>query len=326
LPKYVLLDSQTLFGADYGIEANILKDHGIDSVIAGCKTNEEIVKVAADADAVGLVYVKMDGPLMDQLKKCKVIVRYGIGYDSIVVPDASERGIAVCNLPDYCIPDVATHAFGMILDCCRKITLMDRNLRAGSWNGNYGYRVNRLSCLKMGLIGFGNIARKLVEYMKPYNMETFAFDPYLSTDVFSNLGVKQVSLEEVLAKSDIISIHTPLTKETTHLINKASISKMKDGVIIINTARGPIISLDDLADAAKNGKVKAAALDAIEGEPTVPKEHAIFACENVILNPHCAYNSVEAEIEQHEKVAKSVIDVLGGSLPYNCVNKKLLQK
>ena len=326
MPKYVLLDSHNLYGADFGIEVNILKAHGIESVIAACKTNDDVIKAAADADAIGLASVKIDGALLDRLKKCKVLVRYGIGYDSVVVPDATERGIAVCNLPDYCHPDVATHALGLILDCCRKITLMDRNLRNGIYNSNYGYRIHRLSCLKLGLIGFGNIARKLVEYIKPYKMETFACDPYLSAEVFSKNDVKQASFDEVLAKSDIISIHTPLTSETKHLIDKQAIAKMKDGVIIVNTARGAIVSLNDITDALQSGKVKAAGLDVIEGEPNIPQDHAIFSCENAILNPHCAYNSVESEIEQHEKAAKSVIDVLvGGILPYNCINKKDLE-
>jgi len=324
--KYVVLDSHTMMGADYGIETKILNAHGIDVVIEECKTDDEVIKAAADADAIGVIYVKINGALMDNLKKCKVLVRYGIGYDSIVVPDATARSIAVCNLPDYCQPDVATHAFAMILDCCRKITMMDRKLREGVYDSNYGYRIHRLSCLKIGFLGFGAIARKLVEYMKPYNMEMLAFDPYIAPEVFSGLGCRQVALDELLANSDIISLHSPLTKETKHIIDRAGIAKMKDGVIIVNTARGAIICLDDLVGGLESGKIGAVALDTIEGEPNIPLTHPIYSYENVILTPHCAFNSVEAEREQHEKVAKAVIEVLNGNLPNNCINKKELQK
>ena len=325
MSKYVVLDGHTASGADFGIEANILKAHGIDSVIAECRSNEDIAKAASDADAVGIIYSKINGAVMDLLKKCRVLVRYGIGYDNIAVQDATRRGIAVCNIPDYCQADVATHAFGLILDCCRKITLLDRRLHSGIWNDNYGYRINRLSGLTLGIIGFGNIGRKLVEYTKPYNMETYVYDPYLEEEVFLKFGVKQAGFDELLAKSDIISVHCPLTGETNHLINRESIAKMKDGVIFINTARGGIVSLDDITAALKSGKVKAAGIDVLESEPDVQMDHAIFSCENAILTPHCAYNSVEAVIEQHEKIAKTVIDVLGGNVPYNCINKNDLQ-
>jgi len=326
MPKYVLLDSHNSFEKIFEIETDILKAHGIDSVVAECRTNEEIAKAAADADAVGVIFQKTDGPIMDLLKKCKLLLRYGIGYDCINVPDATRHGIAVCNLPDYCIPEVATHALGLILDCCRKITLLDRRLHNGIWNGDYGYRIHRLSNMKLGIIGLGNIGRKLAEFVKPFGMEIYACDPYLDDDVFLKSGVRRADLNEVFANSDIISVHCPLTEETRRLINKESIAKMKDGVIIVNTARGPIVSLNDITDALNSGKIKAAGLDVLDVEPDVPMGHAIFNCENAVLTPHCAYNSAEAVIDQHKKVAKTVIDVLEGNLPYNCVNKKDLRR
>ena len=326
MPKYVVLDGQNCFEKIFDIEGDILKARGIDTVIAECKTVEDIVKAASDADAVGVIAQKISGSLMDTLARCKILVRYGIGYDCISVPEATQRGIAVCNLPDYCIPEVAAHALGMILDCCRKITLFDRRLRDGIWNGDYGYRIHRLSGLKLGIIGLGNIGRTLAEFTKPLGMETYACDPYLDDGIFRKYGVIKASLDEVCAKSDIISIHCPLTNETRHLINRESIAKMKDGVIIVNTARGPIVSLDDITEALQSGKVRAAGIDVFEGEPDVQMNHAIFRCENAILTPHCAYNSSEAVIDQHKKVAKSVIEVLAGNIPYNCVNRKELEK
>ena len=324
--KYAVLDSHNSDIRDFGIQNKILKAHGIESVIAECETNKEIADIAADADAVGVIARKTDGSVMDLLKKCRLLVRYGIGYDCISVPDATARSIAVCNIPDYCVQEVAVHAFGMILNCCRKISLLDRRLHNRIWNGNYGYPINRLSGLRLGIIGLGNIGRQLADYIKPLGMEIHAYDPYISDDIFEKSGVKQASFDEVLAECDIISIHCPLNEETRHLINRESIAKMKDGVILINTARGSIISLDDITEALKSGKIKAAGLDVFEGEPDVPMGHPIFSCENAVLTPHYAYNSEESAIELHEKVAKAVIDVLGGELPYNCVNRRELRR
>jgi D-3-phosphoglycerate dehydrogenase len=324
--KYVLLDAQALFDADTGIEEKLLGEQKIECIKAECKTTEDVIRAAADADAVGLVYVQMNDKVMDHLKNCEVMVRYGIGYDSIDVPAATRHGIAVCNLPDYCQPEVATHTFALVLDCCRKVSLLDRSIRKKIWNGNLGYRMHRLSTLTLGLVGFGSIARLFVQYIKPMVKEIIAYDPYLQADAMTKQGCRKVSLDDLWANADIVSVHTPLTEETRHLVNKDSFAKMKKGVIIVNTARGPIVNLEDLAAALKSEKVIAAGLDTIEGEPNVDLAHPIFSCDNVVFTPHNAYNSIEAEKEQHEKVAKSVIEVLNGRIPYNCVNKKDLQK
>ncbi len=324
--KYVCLDSHTLAGADYTIETKILEEAGFEVVIAECKTDEEIVAVAKDADAVGLVYSKITPELMDQMPKCKVLVRYGIGYDSIDVPAATERGIVVCNLPDYCLKDVATHALALILDICRKTTLLDRTVRKGVWSGNAGWKINRIDDLTIGLAGFGNIARQLAKYLSGFSCKIIAYDPFLPAERFAELGVQQVTLDELLAQSDVISIHTPLTPDTHHLINRDTIAKMKDGVILVNTSRGPVVCQDDLVAALKSGKVKAAGMDVNEKEPLTDLSDEIYTCENIIINPHSAYNSVEAEIEQKQKVAQSVIDVLQKKIiPYNAVNKRDLK-
>ncbi|MBQ3663811.1 MAG: C-terminal binding protein [Clostridia bacterium] len=324
--KYVCLDSHTLPGADYGIEKRILEENGFECVIAECRTDDEIVSAAADADAIGLIYSKISAELMDRLPQCKVLIRYGIGFDSIDIPAATERGIVVCNLPDYCLKDVSTHALALILDICRKTTYLDKSVRRGEWSGNAGWRINRIDNLTIGLAGFGNIARQLAKYLGGFDCKVIAYDPYLPEEVFRNFGVTPVSFDELCAQADVISVHTPLTTDTRHLINKDSIAKMKDGVIIVNTSRGPVISQDDIVEALKSGKVKAAGLDVNEREPLTDLDDEIYKLDNLIINPHSAYNSVEAEIEQHEKVAQSAIDVLINKIiPYNAVNKKTVK-
>lgn len=326
MSKFVILDSQELAGSDFNIEKEILEAQGIECIIAECKTNDEVLELAKDADGIGLVYVDMSRELIGKLENCKVIVRYGIGYDTIDVEAANERGIIVCNLPDYCQPDVATHTMALLLDLCRKVTLLDRSCRRGNWTANDGYVINRVSSLTLGLIGFGSIARLFVQYMSGFNTNVIAYDPYLPDKFFQELNVKRVTLDELYAEADVISIHTPLTSETKHLINKDTISKMKDGVLIVNTARGPIINIYDLMEALKSGKVKAAGLDVVEIEPITDANAEIYKLDNIIINPHSAYNSAEASVEQHQKVAYSAIDVLVKKImPYNAVNKNQLK-
>lgn len=327
MSKFVILDSQELAGTDFNIERNILEAQGIECIIAECKTVEEVIEIAKDADGIGLVYVDMNKDLINKLENCKIIVRYGIGYDNIDVPAATERGIIVCNLPDYCQPDVATHTMALLLNLCRKVSLLDRSCRRGNWSSNDGYPINRIGAITLGLIGFGSIARLFVKYMSGFNMNIIAYDPFLPQSFFDELNVKHVTLDELFAQSDAISIHTPLTSDTKHLINKDTIAKMKDGVLIINTARGPIINIYDLMDALNSGKVKAAGLDVNELEPILDPNSEIYKFDNLIINPHSAYNSVEASIEQHQKVAFSAVDALVKKImPYNAVNKKQLVK
>ncbi|WP_326910850.1 C-terminal binding protein [Sedimentibacter sp. MB31-C6] len=325
MSKFVILDSHELAGSNFNIEKEILEQNGVECIIAECKSVEEVLKIAKDADGIGLVYFDINKELIDKLDNCKVIVRYGVGYDSVDVKAATEKGIVVCNLPDYCQPDVATHTMALLLDLCRKVTIFDRYVRKGNWNSNYGYPINRLSSMTLGLVGFGRISRLFAKYMSGFEMNIIAYDPSAPDSLFEELNVKRVSLDELYAQADAISIHTPLTPNTKHLINKESLSKMKDGVLIVNTARGAIIKISDLLEALESGKVKAAGLDVVETEPITDANNEIYKYENLIVNPHTAYNSEEASYEQHEKVALSAVNVIvKKEIPYNAVNKKEL--
>ena len=327
MKKFVILDSHELEGADFNVDKKILEDAGIECVIAKCKNTEEIIEVAGDADGIGLVYSKIDENVLKELPKCKVIVRYGVGYDSVDLAAAGKRNVLVCNIPDYCQPEVATHALAMILDMNRKVTYFDRKCRQGEWNSNLGYEMNRLSNLTIGLVGFGNISRTLAKYLKGFEPRIIAYDPYAQEEKFQEAGVEKVTIDELFKEADVISIHTPLTEDTKHLINSESLAKMKDGVYIVNTSRGPVVNTKDLMEALKSGKVKAAALDVLEEEPIFDKNFELYSFDQVIVNPHSAYNSAEAEYEQHKKVAETAIKVLlHDEVPYNTANKRFLSK
>jgi D-3-phosphoglycerate dehydrogenase len=303
---------------------DIFKNNGIEFIIENCKTEQEVIDQCADADALLVVYFPITKRIISHLDHCKVIMRYGIGYENVDVEAATEKGIAVCNLPDYCIPEVATHAMALILDAVRKTRRLHNELHKGIWSKDLGADVHRLSELTLGLLGFGNIARTLAQYAKPFGISLIAYDPYIPENVFAQLGVKKVELDELFATSDIISIHVPLTPQTRHLINKANIAKMKDQVIIINTSRGPIICEADLVDALQAGKIKAAGLDVFEAEPIKDKNHPLLQFDNVTVTPHVSYGSVESREDMLQKASKTIVTVLSGEIPYNAVNKKTL--
>jgi D-3-phosphoglycerate dehydrogenase len=325
MKKFVMLDAHTLPEADYHQEKEILAGN-VQCVIANCKTLDDIKKEAADADYIGVVYQKITDEVLDLMPNLKLIVRYGIGYDVVDVEACSKRNILVCNIPTYCIEDVATHAAALLLDVVRKVTMYDHEIKNGNWDVAFGYDNHRLSVQTLGLIGFGHIAQKFSTYVKPFGTKIIAFDPYLDDSVFANFGVEKVSLEELFASSDIISLHCACTEQTRHIINSNNIDKLKDGVLLVNSSRGALVENQALYEALKSGKIAAAGLDVNEDEPIKDKNHPLLSLKNLVITPHSAYNSVEASDEQHKDAAKTVINVARGEIPFNCVNKKYLTK
>lgn len=326
MATFVILDKHAVPDADYTVEQKVLEDAGVDVVMGECRTAEEIIELAHDADGIGLIYAKLDADVLAQLPQCKVIVRYGVGYDSIDVDAATRQGIAVCNIPDYCLIDVATHTLAMMLDLNRKVTLFDRQVRAGQWNENDGYEVHRLGTQCIGFVGFGAIAQQAARLAGAWGGRLIASDPYASDDVFAAAGVERVSQDELFAQADVISLHVPLNEGTHHLVDAESIARMKEGVMIVNTSRGAVVALDDLIDALRSGRVRAAALDVVEGEPIRDPHHRMWECDTLVVNPHSAYYSAESGHEQHESVGLSAKAVLvDGVIPDNCVNRAALR-
>lgn len=321
MEKFVMLDSHTLPDADFHQEKEILSAAGIECVLATCKNVDEVVEAAKDAEYIGDNYFRITDEVLSRLPKLKAVIRYGIGYDVVDVDACSRRKVALCNLPTYCVEDVATHAIALILDLLRKTTIFDRQVKKGNWAVGYGYATHRMSAKTLGLVGFGNIAKKLCHYAQAFDMQVLAYDPFIPAEKIESLGAKKVELDELLAAADIVSLHVPSTKDTIHMINAANIAKMKDGVIIVNTSRGNLIDNEALSEALASGKVLAAGLDVIEGEPIKDPAHPLVKHENTVVTPHSAYNSVEASDEQHTQVANTVVCFSKGEIPFNTVNK-----
>jgi len=272
---------------------------------------EDILAVAREADAILVTYAKLPGELLRQLKRCKAIGRFGLGVDNIDLPAAKELGIAVNYVPDYCLREVSDHAMALLLALARKITLSNKLVQSGRWELPPIVPLRRLEGQVLGLVGFGNIPRAMAAKAKAFGLKVRTYDPYVAKDVLATAGVESVSFDDLLARSDFISIHAPLMPATRGLINAAAFAKMKKGALIINTARGPLIDEAALIAALDSGHIGGAALDVVTTEP-LAKDSPLIGRDNVILTPHTAFYSIEALEELQTKCASDVARVLSG--------------
>lgn len=321
--KVVTLDANKIKGFGFEMEAEMFAKAGHEFVEASCQSPEDVIAAAKDADIVMTVLSKLPAEVIQTMQNCKGIICYGIGYDQVDLAAAGAKGIRVCNVPDYCGEEVAVHTVALLLGVVRKLCFYDDRIRAGVWNSGEGYSVKRLSQTSVGLVGFGGIARNVAKYLSGFGMDIMIQDPFVDASTLPSY-VRRVELDELYAKSDIISLHAPNTESTFHMINKDTIAKMKDGVIIVNTARGFLVKEDDAIAALKSGKIKAAGLDVWESEPIRDANHPLCSMENVILTPHAGYVSIEATGDLHRKAAENSLRILAGEQPLHVVNGKFL--
>jgi D-3-phosphoglycerate dehydrogenase len=273
-------------------------------------TVDGLLRNAADADAVLNTYLPIDATTIARLPKCRIIARYGIGVDNVDVASAASAGITVTNVPDYSIQEVAAHALALILALIRKLPGADAKVRAGGW-GLDGLRpIPRVSGLTFGLIGYGRIARQLARSIEALGGSLLVHDPYLTA---SAELPELISLGVLLERSDVISLHAPLTLETRGLIDRAAIGLMRPGAILVNTSRGPLVVLHDVVDALKDGHLGGAGLDVFDPEPPDPTR--LEGVPNLIVTPHIAYYSEESIVESQRKATTQVIKVLTGLPP-----------
>jgi len=271
----------------------------------------DILAVARDADAVLVTYARLPGDLLRQLKSCKAIGRFGLGVDNIDLAAAKELGIAVNYVPDYCLREVSDHAMALLLALARKVVFSNALVQSGRWEVPPIVPLRRLEGQVLGLIGFGHIPRALAPKAKAFGLNVVAHDPYVTPAVLAAAGVHGVSFDDLLARSDFISVHAPLLPATRGLINAAAFAKMKDGAFLINTARGPLVDETALIAALDAKKLGGAALDVMTAEPPAA-DSPLFHRDNVILTPHTAFYSVEALEELQIKCASDVARVLSG--------------
>lgn len=303
------------------IEKEILSEIDPEFILAQCNTEDEVIEVAKDADGIINQYAPMNRRVIESLKRCKVIARYGVGVDNIDVEAATEHKIIVANVPDYCIDEVSTHALALILACARGITLLDRKRREKKWDFTLAKPLFRTQGKTLGLFGLGRIARMVAQKASGFNFRIIAYDPYVSK---VDGGIKLVEFSQLLSDSDFVSIHVPLTAETRHSFGENELKKMKKTAYLINTSRGPIVDEKALYQALKNRWIAGAALDVMEKEPP-DWNSSLLQLDNLIITPHISFYSEESYVELKTKVAQAVLSVLKGELPRAIVNPKVVK-
>jgi D-3-phosphoglycerate dehydrogenase len=288
-------------------------------VSGGITDEDQLMPYVKDADAVIVQFAQISKKVIDQLEKCRIIARYAIGVDTIDVAAAKEKGIVVANVPDYCIEEVSDTAIAHMLNCARKLTLANNLLHNNEWAYSKIKPIRRFSDLTIGLIAFGNIARRTAEKLRAFNPTLLAYDPYFKGHK-DYAWVKFASLDEVLAQADLVSIHAPLTRETHHLIDAQKFGWMKEGVVIINSARGALVDEKALLAALESHKVSMAGLDVLDCQDAEYARSALLRYpDRVFITPHFGWYSEEAVVDLQTKTARNVYEMLMNGKPLYAV-------
>lgn len=288
------------------------------------RDEDAIIQQAHDADAIIVSSSPMTRKVMSSIPKLKVVVRTGVGYDVIDVPAATDLGVIAVNIPDLWVREVANHALSLLLAWNRKIIDLDREVRSGVWQPRVPGVVGHLHGETIGIVGLGNIGTAFAKRVKALELQVIAYDPYVSEEHFAALGVERVSLEELAARSDYVSIHCFLNNETRGLINETFLRGMKPTACLINTSRGPVVDEQALICALQEGWLAGAALDVREQEPPL-QDSPLSRMDNVILTPHAAYFSTQAVGQVPRRCGEEVARVLSGQRPLHVINPKVYE-
>lgn len=318
--KVVIADSPNL---DHDVEDAVFAASGLalDPVWLGVRDAARVLEDATDADALVMSWLPVTRSVIDQLTRCRVIVRFGIGVDMIDLDAATDRGILVCNTATYCLDEVSNHAMGLLLMLNRGLLQDVDSVRSGGWSRAKGAPPRRLAGQRLGLVGLGNIGRLVAGKARGFGLEVMAYDPYVRRG--SEEGIKLVELDELLAGADFVSVHCPLNASTRHLLGRRELAQLKPTAFVINTARGPIVDEAALYEALKEQRLAGAGLDVFETEP-LPADSPLRQLDNVILTPHSASESVESGIECRRMAIEHVVTVLRGGVPNDVVNRGVL--
>lgn len=310
-----ILVSDTL--SEAGLE-RLTRVSGFDVEVNTALTPEELRRVIKDFDALVIRSgTKVTAEVLENAGKLKVVGRAGIGLDNVDVEAASKRGIVVMNTPEGNVVTTAEHAIAMMLALTRNIPQASGSLKAGKWEKKR-FQGKEVYNKVLGIIGVGRIGRIVADRAMGLKMKVIGYDPYINSEVIDNLGLEGVSFDDLLARSDYITVHTPMTSETRSLLNAEAFRKMKPGVFIINCARGGIVNEADLHNAIKEGIVAGAALDVFSVEP--PKGNPLLELDQVIATPHLGASTEEAQENVAVAVADQVADFLTRGTIRNAVN------
>lgn len=337
--KYTIVLTSDRYGNEtHGLELEkkmvaAVEDLDLTLISRTCVSEDTLIESAADADAL-LVSTReaITRRVLENCPTVKVVARYGVGLDNVDLEAATDCGIVVTHFPGYCTAEVADHALSMILALNRRIVEQDRSLREGAWvkHGPATRTILRgpvqpLREQTVGVIGFGRIGKSVVARLRPFGVSIVVADPYADPEAIRAAGAEPVTLDDLMAQADIITIHCPLTPETRGMINAEKIALMKPTAVIVNTARGPIIDLKALAAALEAGQIAGAALDVVDPEP-LPADAPFYQMPNVILTPHSAYYSERSAEVVRRETLNDALRVLRGQRPRTVANPGVLEK
>lgn len=312
---FTALQTEALDPAACEIERAIIESAGGRVIVRRAANQEERALVLKDAQCVLVASAPITGGLLDQLPNLQLIVRCGVGLDTLDIPAATARGIVVAHYPDYCQPEVANHAIMLLLAVARKLLQHDRSIRSGRYRSVPLAVSAPIFGETVGIVGLGNIGRHFARCAKALGMEVIAYDPYLSDEVFAAHGAERsASLEALLRRADHVSIHTPLTPETRHMFSGAQFALMKPTSILVNTARGPVVDQAALVNALRSKTIAGAGIDVFEVEP-LAADSPLLAFDNVALTPHSAFYSERSHTRIKHLIGNTVVAFMQGRWP-----------
>ncbi|MDP6064392.1 MAG: C-terminal binding protein [SAR202 cluster bacterium] len=305
-------------------EKAVLAAGGAMIIVAPNGDEDTLVELAKDVDGILTCFAKVTERVVRAAEKCVVIGRYGVGVDNIDVDTATELGIAVTYVPDYCIPEVSDHVMAMLLSWNRRIVFFDRATKTKGWGTEgLGMRIMRLEGKKLGIVGFGRIGRAVADRARAFGLQLLVADPFVTAEAAQEVGAVKMELPELLGESEFVTLHSPLMPQTQGMMGKDEFARMRPDSFLINAARGGLIDEDALYDALTSGQIAGAGLDVlVDVDP--PLDHRISQLENVIITPHTAFFSQEAVLELEERAAGEVVSIFQGKMPDNLVNPAVL--
>ena len=315
--RLVVITSNIFPGLD--VEQEVLSPLNVELVKHPCRNEDQLIAAGKDAVALIIGNVPITSRVLSHLPRCLAIVKPAVGVDNIDLDAATAAGICVANVPDYGTDEVATHAMALLLNALRYVDAVAADVRAGRWQPKPPYPIQRSSGRTLGIVGFGRIGRSVARKAAGFGWRLLAWDPYLDDEEMRSRGVEPADFETLLAQSDFVTLHLPLTEETEGLIDAGVLAKMKPTAFLVNTARGPIVDSAALHQAVESGQIAGAALDVVDAEPPQP-DHPLYRTDRILVTAHVAWYSEQAFDDVRVKAVQEVAHVLQGELPRNLLN------
>ena len=315
--RTVVITSNVFPGLE--VEQEVLAPLNVELVKRPCQNQDHLIEAGKDAAALIIGNVPINASVLSHFPHCLAIVKPSVGVDNIDIDAATAAGICVANVPDYGTDEVATHAMALLLNAIRYVDVVAADVRAGRWQPKPPYPIQRSSGRTLGIVGFGRIGQSVARKAAGFGWRMLAWDPYLDEDKMRNRGVEPVDFETLLAQSDFVTLHLPLTEETQGMIDAGVLAKMKRTAFLVNTARGPIVDSAALHQAVESGQIAGAALDVVDAEPP-PPDHPLHRSNRILVTAHVAWYSEQAFDDLRVKAVQEVARVLQGELPINLLN------